>query len=594
MGCGSSHAAQPVSSSVPVRGSSGASNSSSPPQKANEQTKTADSQPANSAHSSAPKEAISPKSGNKVSPSPESNQASLAASSGDEAKATAHPGHRKTPSIVNPKKLSTEEKYTVLKVLGEGASCKVVSVINRGSSQLAAMKIMDKAESYNRVLFENETMILKSMKHPNILEFIESYEDKKTYHLVTVLCQGGELFDRVKNGSFSEKAASTLTRQMLQALSFCHEKNIVHRDLKPENFVFENSLEESPMKLIDFGCAKFVLDEEIVTDVAGSPYYAAPEVLSESFVRTGKVWKASDMWSVGVIVFLLVCGYPPFNSDTQEKIFRKIKKGKYRFPAAGELGGVDLSESVKDLITKLLQMKPGDRLGAQEALKHPWVIGEAAPDTPLPAVVVEALSAFRSKCRLKKAVGRVLGHRMTEDDKASLQEVFKQFDANGDGQLGPQEISALMKHIGKSDAEAKDMLEQMDEDGDGGVSFGEFQNAAALAKLNNENEIKKSFDLFDLDHDGFVSHDEIEKVCQFLTQDQADSLIKEVDKNQDGKINFYEWLAAMTDLDAKIAHQDPNHKTKKSSAQSSPAASTPQAQAAASTPAPAAAPAPAQ
>lgn len=110
-------------------------------------------------------------------------------------------------------------------MLGEGASCKVVSARDKQTSQLYAMKIMDKSESYNKVLWENETLILKTLRHNNILEWVESYEDKKTFHLLTVLCQGGELFDRVKNGSFSEKVAARLTKEMIQALDYCHKHN---------------------------------------------------------------------------------------------------------------------------------------------------------------------------------------------------------------------------------------------------------------------------------------------------------------------------------------------------------------------------------
>ena len=137
------------------------------------------------------------------------------------------PGHRHTLS-------HTEDRFVILKVLGEGASCKVVSVRDRRSGCHYAMKIMDKSEPYNGVLFENEALILRTLQHPNILQYVESYEDKNTYHLLTVLCQGGELFDRVKNGSFSEQSAAQLAKQMLQALSYCHNHSIVHRDLKVE------------------------------------------------------------------------------------------------------------------------------------------------------------------------------------------------------------------------------------------------------------------------------------------------------------------------------------------------------------------------
>ena len=135
------------------------------------------------------------------------------------------PGHRHTLS-------HTEDRFVILKVLGEGASCKVVAVRDRRSGGHYAMKIMDKAEPYNGVLFENEALILRTLQHPNILHFVDAYEDKNTYHLLTVLCQGGELFDRVKNGSFSEQSAAQLAKQMLQALSYCHSHAIVHRDLK--------------------------------------------------------------------------------------------------------------------------------------------------------------------------------------------------------------------------------------------------------------------------------------------------------------------------------------------------------------------------
>jgi calcium-dependent protein kinase len=179
------------------------------------------------------------------------------------------------------------------------------------------------------------------------------------------------------------------------------------------------------MKLIDFGCAKQASDQEVIPDVAGSPYYCSPEVLSESAVRTGAIWKAADMWSVGVIIFLLVCGYPPFNGDSQERIFKKIRRGKFRFPRSGGEGGasgspdegINLSEGVKNLISGLLVMNPSERLTAAQALAHPWIADSSvAPEVPLPNAVVEALGVFRSKMRLKKAVARVLAHHMTEDD----------------------------------------------------------------------------------------------------------------------------------------------------------------------------------
>lgn len=448
---------------------------------------------------------------------------------------------------IHPRRASTIAKYQILKTLGEGASCRVMAVEDKGTKRRYAMKVMDKSAEYNRSLFENEARILNALKHPNVLELVDAYEDDRTYNLITVLCQGGELFDRVKEGKFSEKDASRLTRQMLKALSFCHKQNIVHRDLKPENFVFESSDEASNMKLIDFGCAKVAKDNDIIDDVAGSPYYCAPEVLNDRAVRNGRIWKAADMWSVGVIIFLLVCGYPPFNGESQDEIFYKIRKGKYKFPK--KESGINLSTSVKELIALLLQMDPLQRASADIALNHPWVIGQTATDTPLPRAMVEALNNFRSKCKLKKAVARALCNRMTESDKENLMRVFRQFDQNGDGQLGPEEIAKLMKHIGKSDAEAAALMSEMDEDGSGTVSIEEFAAGITAGRIgSSEQQIKASFDMFDVDGDGFVTHKEIEKMCSFLTPDATRQLIKEVDENGDGKITFQEWLKAMADF----------------------------------------------
>ena len=150
---------------------------------------------------------------------------------------------------------------------------------------------------------------------------------------------------------------------------------------------------------------------------------------------------------------------------------------------------------------------------------------------------MDALTSFRAQCRLKKAAARVLLNRMTEDDRQSLKAVFSRFDVNGDGQLGPEEVTRLMHSIGKEGEEARLVLSTLDDDGDGGVSLSEFEQAAALGKLNTEAEIKRSFDMFDLDHDGFITHAEIERVCG-LNKDTVIGMVREVDK--DGHTNSHD------------------------------------------------------
>lgn len=441
--------------------------------------------------------------------------------------------------------MNTRAQFTFLKELGVGASCKVHAVQSKESGNKYAMKVLDKEDQYNKTLWESECRILRTLKHENILEFVDAWQDSKTYHILTVLCEGGELFDKITatGGGFTDKMASELTRMMVYSVLYCHEHQIVHRDLKPENFVFATRSPDSPMKLIDFGCALEVEDNQVIASVAGSPYYVAPEVLVTQMKRTGATWKSSDMWSVGVIVYLFVCGFPPFNGASQKDIFRKIKRGIYHFPSSSE---ADLSDGVKDLIQKLLVLDPRKRMTAKEAINHPWVKGETASDKVISSTVVNALEGFRNHCRLKKAVGRVLGNNMTEEDKNQLSSVFKKFDKNGDGKLGPAEIGELMKHIGKGENEAKDMLAHLDEDGDGELDIEEFATVHGMTKLaESEQEMKKAFDMFDIDGDGFVSNDEIEKLCEFLSPEMARQLIEEADSSGDGRIDFVEWIEAM-------------------------------------------------
>jgi calcium-dependent protein kinase len=181
-------------------------------------------------------------------------------------------------------------------------------------------------------LLENEFEILKQVDHPNIIKFYEMYVDEKNYHLVTEFCGGGELFDHIiDRGSFSEKLASRIIKQVLSAIKHLHDRNICHRDLKPENILFESKSKEAQVKLIDFGLSKYFVErnntnangrgnrgnsilrerkgEGIMRTKIGTPYYMAPEVLDGEYDQT------CDMWSLGVITYCLLCGYPPFNAD---------------------------------------------------------------------------------------------------------------------------------------------------------------------------------------------------------------------------------------------------------------------------------------
>ena len=185
--------------------------------------------------------------------------------------------------------------------------------------------------------------MLKAVDHPNILKLYEFYQDSKNYYLVTEFCTGGELFDRITDkGSFTEAMAAHYMDQILNAIFYCHSKGIVHRDLKPENFVLDSPAEDAILKVIDFGTSSFFTEGETLKKKYGTPYYIAPEVLKKNYNQK------CDLWSCGVNLYILLCGFPPFHGNTDEDIMKRVKKGIFSFPSPE---WDQVSEEGKNLIT---------------------------------------------------------------------------------------------------------------------------------------------------------------------------------------------------------------------------------------------------
>jgi len=200
--------------------------------------------------------------------------------------------------------------YRIGKVLGTGAFGEVRMCVHRESSAQRAVKVLRKShmdDDEKRMLF-NEINILKEIDHPNIIKMYEFFEDEKRYYLVTEICKGGELFDEIlQRGKFSERDAAVLMKQVLSCINYCHQANIVHRDLKPENILLEQNKEFDQIKIIDFGTSLVYDPNRNLDEKLGTPYYIAPEVLNKSYNHK------CDIWSCGVITFILLSGIPPFN-----------------------------------------------------------------------------------------------------------------------------------------------------------------------------------------------------------------------------------------------------------------------------------------
>ncbi|XP_058830958.1 calcium/calmodulin-dependent protein kinase type 1 [Topomyia yanbarensis] len=303
-----------------------------------------------------------------------------------------------------------EDKYVIKELLGTGAFSEVRLCEHRESSQAYAVKIIDKkALKGKEDSLENEIRVLKRFSakrneqdsektwftHPNIVQLFETYEDKLKVYLIMELVTGGELFDRiVEKGSYTEKDASYLIRQVLEAVDYMHEQGVVHRDLKPENLLYYSPAEDSKIMISDFGLSKME-DSGFMATACGTPGYVAPEVLAQK-----PYGKAVDVWSIGVISYILLCGYPPFYDENDANLFAQILKGEFEFDSPY---WDEISESAKDFIKNLMCVNVEKRYTCKQALAHPWISGNAASSKNIHGTVSEQLKKNFAKSRWKQA-----------------------------------------------------------------------------------------------------------------------------------------------------------------------------------------------
>ncbi|KAL6042056.1 hypothetical protein STEG23_022046 [Scotinomys teguina] len=260
--------------------------------------------------------------------------------------------------------------FIFMEVLGSGAFSEVFLVKQRVTGKLFALKCIKKSPAFRDSSLENEIAVLKRIKHENIVTLEDIYESTTHYYLVMQLVSGGELFDRIlERGVYTEKDASLVIQQVLSAVKYLHENGIVHRDLKPENLLYLTPEENSKIMITDFGLSKME-QNGVMSTACGTPGYVAPEVLAQKPYS-----KAVDCWSIGVITYILLCGYPPFYEETESKLFEKIKEGYYEFESPF---WDDISESAKDFICHLLEKDPNERYTCEKALRHPWIDGNTA------------------------------------------------------------------------------------------------------------------------------------------------------------------------------------------------------------------------
>ncbi|VFQ69467.1 unnamed protein product [Cuscuta campestris] len=380
--------------------------------------------------------------------------------------------------------------------------------------------------------------------HKNIVSIKGAYEDPLYVHIVMELCGGGELFDRIiERGHYSERKAAELTKIIVGVVEACHSLGVMHRDLKPENFLLVNKDDDFSLKAIDFGLSVFFKPGQIFTDVVGSPYYVAPEVLMKSY------GPEADVWTAGVILYILLSGVPPFWAETQQGIFDAVLKGDVDFESDP---WPIISDSAKDLIQKMLCMRPSERLTAHEVLCHPWICENGvAPDRALDPAVLSRLKQFSAMNKLKKMALRVIAESLSEEEIAGLTEMFKSMDTDNSGAITFDELKAGLRKYGSTlkDTEIQELMDAADVDNSGTIDYGEFIAATIhLNKLEREEHLVAAFKYFDKDGSGYITIDELQQACveHNMTDVFFEDIIREVDQDNDGRIDYGEFVAMMT------------------------------------------------
>lgn len=259
------------------------------------------------------------------------------------------------------------EKYELLDELGRGEFSVVRRARERATGDVWAVKCIEK-DTMEAGRLETEIQILEDVDHPHVIKLKEFFESEETVYLVMEMVTGGELFDKITQiGCYSEATACQLVRNILDAVAYLHSRDIVHRDLKPTNLLLKSEDDDTNIKIADFGLSKIISEDRMMQTACGTPIYVAPEVLSGDAYD-----KEVDMWSIGVITYILLCGFPPFFDDgsNMAELFEQIMSGEYDYP---EEYWDDISDEAKDLIDNLLLVDPEERFTAEQALEHPWL-----------------------------------------------------------------------------------------------------------------------------------------------------------------------------------------------------------------------------
>jgi len=452
---------------------------------------------------------------------------------------------------------AVDEIYDLSINLGKGTFGTVERCTHRKTKTLFAMKTIAKKKVYNPARLAQEVEIMRVLEHPNIVKLHETFEDDKYIYIVMELCTGGELLDRLLSlgkGGFSERAVARIMRQVVGAVYYMHQQQICHRDLKPENFLLVTDVADvadAHVKVIDFGFSTRFEPGVRMATRAITRDYVAPEILDGSYTE------ACDIWSLGVIVYVLLSGNKPFYGASDAEVFAKVKSAAYDFEDASWAG---TSEDAKDLIRRTLALDATQRLTADQVLHHRW-IAEMAPDASAAPVVPEVfwrLQSFNALGKFKRAAMTAVAQQLQEDAIQQLREIFQALDSNDDGCLSVEDVEQGLRQAGvEVSNELQRVFQLVDSDGSGLVEYTEFLAATIDEKRHlGEAACWAAFRVFDMDGDSKITKDEMavmlscghaKSLAESLGADRADieQVIAEADLDGDEQLDFKEFHAML-------------------------------------------------
>lgn len=476
-----------------------------------------------------------------------------------------------------------DEDYEVnqKRVLGEGCSGLVVMAYGKKDGRKYALKKISKLKVQAKVLKQltSEVEIYLMLDHPHIAALRDVYETDSEIALLTECCEGGELYSRLSSsGTYSESDAAEATHQMLLAVGYLHAHHVVHRDLKLENFLYESQAANSALKLIDFGFAKVWDPSTLMMASCGSIAYVSPDVLKgEGYTNQ------CDLWSLGVIVFMLLVGYPPFHGSEKEMRSNILAasvdwshKSRWR----------KVSEASVDFVTKLLVKSPEERMDVGQALGHRWIETRHSDraEPVLEKDLLRSLRRYADTSRVRRAVLQLLAQELAPEETTELRDLFLSMDKSGDGTISMLELKEAIRSSGqaqdlpssptmqtydggmspktpaarlmraKSEVIAN-LFDVLDANGDEQVYYSDFLAATMDARKQFRKEaVLSAFHRLDFDSSGTISADDLRHaIGETFEGVNVELLVKEADAACRGELDFQDFLGVLEQTDATLS-----------------------------------------